>query len=56
MYEKTTTECKWYNANSSKNAQAAFEAMFPEGHTPHVDTRTPKQVEADFADLADGWK
>ena len=30
----------------ARQAQAAFEALFPAGHTPKTDTRTPAQVEA----------
>lgn len=37
-------------------AQELFEKTFSAGHTPLIDARTPKQVEADFANLADGWK
>lgn len=29
-------------------SQAMFEAMFPDGYTPKIDTRTPEQVKAGY--------
>lgn len=53
MYEKSAADCWWYNEDTSKHAQVAFLATFPDGYTPKVDTRGPKQIEADAA--ANGW-
>ena len=45
----TMTDAEWEAsdlASPEYQSQAAFEAMFPVGYTPKIDTRTPAQVKA----------
>lgn len=38
MYETSVKSCWWYDEEKAKAAQAAFEAMFPKGYKPHLDS------------------
>lgn len=42
MYEETAAECWCYDEDAAIAAQIAFEATFPAGHTPKIDTRGTK--------------
>lgn len=53
MYEKTAAECWWYDEERAMEAQLAFEATFPKGTEPKIDTRTPKEVEEQA--ILEGW-
>ena len=41
-------DCDYPNLHGDpgEQAQAMFEALFPKGYTPKIDTRTPAQVAA----------
>lgn len=47
-------ECGCLDFIPRSSSQALFEAMFPAGHIPKIDTRTPKDVAAQAA--REGWK